>query len=266
MVDTGVSTTFADRVNDVPRSFIREILKVALEPDMITFAGGLPNRSLFPKEELRSATEKAFDNHGDEILQYSSTEGFFPLREYIAQRYREKKNLDIPVERILITSGSQQGLDLLAKVMVNEGDGVVIGEPGYLGAIQAFSIYKPDFYPVPVSERGMNESALASALANSPKLIYTVPNFQNPSGITYPGSNRENIAAMIADGSALLIEDDPYGDLRFTGADQPSFYQLVQSRTIRLGSFSKVIVPGFRLGWTVTSQRSRAFMDANSAP
>lgn len=247
-----IDSMFADRVNDVPRSFIREILKVALQPEMISFAGGLPNRELFPKNELRAATQKAFDRYGDEILQYSSTEGFPPLKEFIAERYRSKWNLDIRAENILVTSGSQQGLDLLGKVMLNRGDGLVVEEPGYLGAIQAFSIYKPDFCSVPVDESGMDEAALEIALdSRQPKLIYTVPNFQNPSGITYPGGNRENIAGLLAGRATLLIEDDPYGDLRFSGAAQPSFHGLLGQQAILLGSFSKVIVPGFRLGWVV---------------
>ena len=247
-----VDSLFAARINDVPRSFIREILKVALQPDMISFAGGLPNKDLFPKDELRAATEKVFDRYGDETLQYSSTEGFLPLREYISQRYKQKNNLDVPVERILITSGSQQGLDLLGKVLLNERDSLVIEEPGYLGAIQAFSIYQPEFFSVPVGKNGMDESALERALAKKiPKLIYAVPNFQNPSGISYPEQNRRNIAALLQGKPTLLVEDDPYGDLRFHGAAKPSFYELIEGNTILLGSFSKVIVPGFRLGWIV---------------
>ena len=253
---TNVDRLFADRINDVPRSFIREILKVALQPDMISFAGGLPNRDLFPKAELKAATEKVFDRYGGETLQYSSTEGFLPLREYISRRYKQKNNLNVPVERILITSGSQQGLDLLGKVLINEGDGLVIEEPGYLGAIQAFSIYNPDFCTVPVDESGMDERVLENALSTkNPKLIYTVPNFQNPSGISYPEQNRRNIASQLEGRPVLLVEDDPYGDLRFSGMAKPSFYELIEANTILLGSFSKVIVPGFRLGWIVAPEQ-----------
>ncbi|MDY6905925.1 MAG: PLP-dependent aminotransferase family protein [Thermodesulfobacteriota bacterium] len=246
---------FSDRISDVPRSFIREILKVALDPAVISFAGGLPNRDLFPVEPLKAATAKVFDTRGRDVLQYGTSEGFPPLREYIAERYREKQNLDIPVENILITSGSQQGLDLLGKIILNKGDGLVIEVPGYLGAIQAFSIYQPRFLPVPVSETGMDPARLKAALAgNSAKLMYTVPNFQNPSGITYPADNRQAVAELVQSTNTLLIEDDPYGDLRFSGQREPSFKELLPEQTVLLGSFSKSIVPGFRLGWLVAPE------------
>jgi len=172
----GIDHIFSDRIMDVPRSFIREILKVALEPTMISFAGGLPNRELFPVAALKEATCKVFDNHGKDVLQYAGSEGHAGLRQYIATRYRERAKLDVAVDNILITNGSQQGLDLLGKTLLNDGDTVVIEEPGYLGAIQAFSIYRPRFLPVPVSKEGMDPDALRAALsANRPKMMYTVP-------------------------------------------------------------------------------------------
>jgi len=250
-----MDSIFSDRITDVPRSFIREILKVALDPTVISFAGGLPNRKLFPFEKLKEATNKVFDIHGRDILQYSNSEGYLKLREYIADRYRKKKNLDIPVENILITSGSQQGLDLLGKTLLNDGDGLIIEEPGYLGAIQAFSIYKARFFPVPVSEIGMDLNKLRSIISSEkPKLMYTVPNFQNPSGITYTKENRHEISEILQGTNTLLIEDDPYGDLRFSGKSKPSFKQFLPDNTILLGSFSKFIVPGFRLGWVVAPE------------
>ncbi len=245
-------SVFSDRITDVPRSFIREILKVALDPSVISFAGGLPNRALFPVEELKEATSKVFDTHGRDVLQYSNSEGYPDLRDYISARYREKSSLDVPVENILITSGSQQGLDLLGKILLNDGDGVVIEEPGYLGAIQAFSLYRPEFLPVPVSSQGMDLERLSSVMSSAhPKLVYTVPNFQNPSGISYTGPNKRDLAGIIEGTSAILIEDDPYGDLRFAGEVCPSFKELLPDNTVLLGSFSKSIVPGFRLGWIV---------------
>lgn len=245
-----VNRIFSDRISDVPRSFIREILKVALQPGVISFAGGLPNRDLFPKQELQAATQKVFDTYGVETLQYSSSEGFLPLREYISERYRSKMGLEISADSILITSGSQQGLDLLGKVVINEGDNLIIEAPGYLGAIQAFTLYKPDFCSVPVREGGMDLPRLADTVqSKNPKLIYTVPNFQNPSGISYSLQCRQAIANILHGTDTLLIEDDPYGDLRFRGTPKPSFYGLIPENTVLLGSFSKVIVPGFRLGW-----------------
>ncbi len=240
---------FSDRMADVPRSFIREILKVTLDREIISFAGGLPNRELFPAEEIQEATNKVFRTHGRDIYQYSSSEGNAGLREYISDRYRQK-HIDIPVENILITSGSQQGLDLLGKIFLNDGDSLIIEEPGYLGAIQAFSIYKPKFLPIPVSETGMDTGKLRAVMSSEkPKLMYIVPNFQNPSGISYSEENRREVSALLQRTKTILIEDDPYGELRFEGEARKSFKELLPDTTVLLGSFSKIIVPGFRLGW-----------------
>jgi len=249
-----MNSIFSDRISDVPRSFIREILKVALDSSVISFAGGLPNRDLFPAEEIRTATLKVFEKFGRDIFQYSNSEGYKGLREIISERYRKLHRLSIPVDDILITSGSQQGLDLLGKIFLNDGDDLVIEEPGYLGAIQAFSIYQPRFNPVPVDDRGMDIAAFRKVLSTrKPRLMYTVPNFQNPSGISYPEENRRQIADLLKGSSTLLVEDDPYGELRFSGTPKSSFKNLIPDNTILLGSFSKTIVPGFRLGWIAAS-------------
>jgi 2-aminoadipate transaminase len=247
-----MDSIFADRISDVPRSFIREILKVSIDSTVISFGGGLPNRDLFPVEQLKEATNKVFDTQARNVLQYSSSEGYLELREYISQRYRKKQNLDISVDNILITSGSQQGLDLLGKTLLNDGEGLIIEEPAYLGAIQAFSMYKPTFLPVSVSEEGMDLQRLRRIIATkTPKLMYTAPNFQNPSGISYTEENRRVISDILQGTNTLLIEDDPYVDLRFTGKRKSSFQTLLPDSTILLGSFSKIIAPGFRLGWLV---------------
>ncbi len=249
-----MNNIFSDRIADVPRSFIREILKVALDRSVISFAGGLPNRELFPVEELRIAANKVFEVFGSDILQYSESEGFSGLKELISRRYYDKKNLNIPAENILITTGSQQGLDLLGKIMVNDGDDVIIEEPGYLGAIQAFSIYKPRFNPVRLNEDGIDIEAFKTVMSTKkPKFIYTVPNFQNPSGISYSEQNRNEMADIIRGTATLLVEDDPYGDLRYSGDIKPSFKAIIPENTILLGSFSKTIIPGFRVGWIVAS-------------
>lgn len=247
-----MSSIFSDRISDVPKSFIREILKVAVDEEVISFAGGLPNRDLFPVEELKLASALVFEKTGPAALQYSSSEGLMELRNFISDRYRQKFDLTIPVENILITSGSQQGLDLLGKTFLNEGDDIIIEEPGYLGAIQAFSVYKTRFNPVKVHEEGMDIEALQHVFpGRNPKLIYTVPNFQNPSGISYSEENREQVANILQGRNIFLIEDDPYGDLRYTGKSKSSFKQIIPDKTIMLGSFSKTVVPGFRLGWIV---------------
>ncbi|HUT30525.1 MAG TPA: PLP-dependent aminotransferase family protein [Sedimentisphaerales bacterium] len=245
-----MNNIFSDRISDVPRSFIREILKVAVDTSVISFAGGLPNRDLFPVNELRAAANKVFDSAGKEVLQYSNSEGYPGLREYISERYRQKAGLSVPVESILITSGSQQGLDLLGKTFLNEGDDVIIEEPGYLGAIQAFSVYKSVFNPVPVTEEGMDVGCLRKVISTkSPKLLYTVPNFQNPTGISYSEKNRHAVADVLRNTATMLVEDDPYVELRFKGVRKESFKQILPENTILLGSFSKTIAPGFRTGW-----------------
>ncbi len=247
-----VNSMFADRISDVPKSFIREILKVAISPNIISFAGGLPNRELFPVQELQTASNSVFEHSGQEALQYSNTEGYLPLREFISQRYKTIKGLNIEPKNILITTGSQQGLDLLGKTFLNEKDRVIIEKPGYLGAIQLFSIYKARFSPVLLENDGVNiqELTVASKLRNT-KLMYTVPNFQNPTGITYTNEKREQIANVLRGKPLMLIEDDPYGDLRYSGTHQSSFMHYLPEQTILLGSFSKTVVPSFRTGWIV---------------
>ncbi len=246
-----MDTVFSDRISNVPRSFIREILKVTSDRSIISFAGGLPNRDLFPAEEIEKATEKVFRTFGRDVFQYSNSEGLLGLREAIARRYHEK-GLDIKPDDILITNGSQQGLDLLGKIFINEGDDIVIEEPGYLGAIQAFSVFRPHFHQVTLNNNGLDTTKLKSVMSSyKPRLMYTVPNFQNPSGISYTEANRREVAGILQGSSTLLIEDDPYGDLRFSGTPCSSFKALLPENTILLGSFSKTVVPGFRLGWIV---------------
>lgn len=243
---------FSDRIHDVPRSFIREILKASLDPDVISFAGGLPNREFFPVDKLRQAANTVFEKQGAGCLQYSNSEGLIELRRFIAERYLKEQNIRVSAENILITNGSQQALDLIAKITINDGDQVVIEEPGYLGAIQALTFYRPEFMAVAVSDTGMDCQQLADYCAKgSPKLMYTVPNFQNPSGITYSEQNRKDIAEIVSGKPLLLVEDDPYGALRFSGKPVSSFYHHLPDQTLLLGSFSKVVVPGFRLGWVV---------------
>jgi 2-aminoadipate transaminase len=247
-----MDSIFSDRISDVPRSFIREILKVTLDPTIISFAGGLPNRKFFPVKELKDATNKVFDTMGRDVLQYSESEGYSGLRAMIAQRYREKKNLDISTENILVTNGSQQGLDLMGKILINDADDIIIEEPAYLGAIQAFAIFKPRFNPVALTEEGLDIKKFKSVMsARKPKLIYSVPNFQNPSGISYSEHNRREMADIIEGTKTLLIEDDPYGDLRYSGSAKSSFKKILPGNTILFGSFSKTISPGLRLGWIV---------------
>ena len=241
---------FARRMQGVPRSFIREILQVSLDPTVISFAGGLPNAAFFPVREIQRATDKVFEKYGADVLQYSNSEGDIGLREQISRRYLAKQGLSIPAENIIVTNGSQQGIDLLGKVLLDDGDKVLIEEPGYLGTIQSLSLFQVQFMPVPVSDGGMDVQALGKVSEGcAAKMLYSVPTFQNPSGITYTDINREKVAAIAKQNKFILVEDDPYGELRFSGQAAKSFFHYLPDQTVLLGSFSKVVAPGFRLGW-----------------
>jgi len=241
--------TFADRMQKIRKSFIREILKVTGQPDVISFAGGLPNPALFPVKEVADAAAKVLAENGADILQYRTSEGHRPLREFISQRYRQK-GLDIPPDEILLTTGSQQGLDLIGKVFLNRGDRVLLERPSYLGAIQAFELHEPDFTVVPLRDDGIDTEALAAEIQRAtPKLMYTVPNFQNPSGITYSAAKRLKTAEIMAETCCIVAEDDPYGELRFMGEHLPTMRSLLPDNTVLLGTFSKIIAPGLRIGW-----------------
>ena len=241
---------FADRMNNAQKSFIREILKVVGNPEIISFAGGLPNPISFPVKKVQEATDKILEEDGENVLQYSTTEGYLPLREYISERYLKNSGVVVPPEEILITNGSQQGLDLIGKVFLNKGDVMLMEEPGYLGAIQAFSMFEPEFKTVPIRHDGVDTEKLKESIEKyNPKLFYAVPNFHNPSGITYSEENRKQVSDIMKDSSTIFIEDDPYGELRFIGNKVPSMKKYMNDNVILLGSFSKIVSPGMRLGW-----------------
>ncbi len=249
------STLFADRVNHVPQSFIREILKVASNPAITSFAGGLPNPAFFPVKELELCAAQVFQQEGMQALQYTSTEGYYPLREFIAHRYRQRYGLDIPPEQILITNGSQQALDLIGKVFINPGDQVLLERPTYLGALQCLSMFQPKFQEVRLNADGIDIDDLEDQLWSNPiKLFYSIPNFQNPTGIRYSKEIREQAMQVLSRYNTLIIEDDPYGDIFFDGEELQPLYRYMPEKTILLGSFSKTIAPGLRLGWMVANE------------
>jgi 2-aminoadipate transaminase len=248
--------TYSDRILNTPKSFIREILKVTEESDVISFAGGLPNPISFPVEELMESVNRVMKEEGSKVFQYATTEGLRPLREYIAKRYFEKHQLSVAAEDILITTGSQQGLDLIGKVLINPGDAVLLEKPGYLGAIQAFSMYEPTFIQVDLLEDGMDTKQLKEELGKQPiKLIYTVPNFQNPTGLTYSKERREEMTEALSSYPTILIEDDPYGELCFNGNSLPYMAINRMEHSVLFGSFSKIITPGMRIGWVCTKNK-----------
>ncbi|MFY3791288.1 PLP-dependent aminotransferase family protein [Ureibacillus sp. MALMAid1270] len=248
---------YSQRILNTPSSFIRNILKVTSAEDVISFAGGLPNPISFPINALQETINKAIEAHGPKMFQYSTTEGYLPLRQYIADKYNNNFGLTIEPEDILITTGSQQALEMISQVLINKGEGIVVEEPGYLGALQAFSLTEPTFYPVELSEEGLNVEQLAQTLQNNPsiKFIYTVPNFQNPTGTTYTAENREAIYEVVKNYDVVLIEDDPYGELRWNGEKLPYIGAGRLENSVLLGSFSKIVTPGFRIGYMITKNK-----------
>lgn len=245
---------YSDSILNTPSSFIRNILKVTDSADVISFAGGLPNPISFPIDALKASVNHAIDESGAKLFQYSTTQGYLPLRQYIAEKYNKKQpDLNYTADDVLITTGSQQALELISKVLLNKGDGVVIEEPGYLGAIQAFTLREPQFYGVTLEQDGINVDELKNALKQpNVKMVYTVPNFQNPTGLTYTKDRREEVYEAIKDEDVIFIEDDPYGELRFTGEHLPYIAAGKTTNSVVLGSFSKTVTPGMRLGYILT--------------
>jgi len=244
---------FADRISNVPRSFVREILRVTEDPDIISFAGGLPNPISFPHKEIAESAAAVFKDSSNEALQYGSTEGYKPLRDYIAKRY-QNSGLDINPDNILMINGSQQGLDLIGKVFLNRDDVVLIERPTYLAALQSFGLYEPKFVSIPLLEDGVDLEVLEDMVESfNPKFFYSIPNFQNPTGITYSKNKREKIGDIFNRNNTILVEDNPYGEIRFIGEDLPSIKNYIEN-SVLLGSFSKIVSPGMRLGWIVADK------------
>jgi 2-aminoadipate transaminase len=245
---------FSERAWEMKSSAIREILKFTELPDVISFAGGLPAPELFPVEELKEACDRVLSNSGPRSLQYSLTMGHRPLREFLAERYRNK-GIPATEENIMITAGSQQGLDLIGRVFLDSGSFIVVEDPTYLGALQAFNAYNSHYQTVDMDEEGMVISQVEEAIKKrKPRFIYAVSNFQNPSGITMSKKRREDLVQLAREYYIPVIDDNPYGELRYAGEDLPSLKQLGGDLIIELGTFSKLISPGLRIGWVFTSK------------
>lgn len=239
---------FAERMRHIPESFIREILKVSDTPEMISFAGGLPNPAFFPIEAIARAAEKVLSSEGSKVLQYSVTEGYLPLREYIAWKQSQQEGIEIAAEDVLMLSGSQQGIDLMGKLFLNIKSKLLLEGPSYLGAIQAFAAYQPTFQEVPIHKGGLDPMTLRHALeADDPSLFYFVPNYQNPTGNVHDLEVRQ--ATAESNSNTILVEDNPYGDIWFERHEFPNLHALAPKRTVYLGSFSKTVSPGIRIGW-----------------
>ena len=245
----------SDGIKATPPSFVRGILKAASDPEVISFAGGLPNPISFPQEALLESMERVVKTYGSSVFQYSVTAGLPELRQYIADRYNRIFGLALTVDHVIITTGSQQALDLIGKVLLDKGDGVIVEKPTYLAAIQAFSMQQPVFYPVDLTEEGMAPEQLEAALQNPVKFIYAIPDFQNPTGLTYSAGNRERIRGILKDRGVVLVDDDPYGDLRFEGERLPYIGVGKLPGSILLGTFSKTVTPGMRTGFIISENR-----------
>ena len=241
------STHFAGRVRGMKPSALREILKLTQKSNVVSFAGGLPAPNLFPKERIAQATQKVIEQQASQAFQYGTSEGYLPLREWVAQ------GLKVEAEQVQIVSGSQQGLDMIAKIFLDAGDKVVVAEPTYLGALRTFDVYEAQYLPVVCDEEGMLPEALEAALKQKPKLIYVIPNFDNPTGISMSLERRQNLIELARKYGVPVYEDNPYGELRFEGQDLPNLFELAPDVVIYGGTFSKTMVPGFRLGWIVAS-------------
>jgi 2-aminoadipate transaminase len=253
---------YAQRTQRMKSSTIRDLLKLTARPGVISFAGGLPAPELFPVEEFRKAADKVLELHGPQALQYSTTEGHPGLREMIV-RHMARYGIVVGIDNVLITTGSQQALDLIGKVLINPGDKVLTEEPTYLGALQAFTMYGAEYITIPLDEDGLQTNHLDAALRCGPKFLYVLPNFQNPAGTTLSLARRLELVEIAERHGVPILEDDPYGQLRFEGDHLPPLVVLdaemrhcrnngkYRGNVIYLSTFSKTLAPGLRLGWVV---------------
>ena len=241
---------FADRVARAPKSFLEELFRVSNDPSIISFAGGLPSADLIDTEGIARAAREVLDDEPKIALQYTTTDGYLPLRKYIADRYRRRLGIPATADEIQIVNGSQQCLDLFAKLFLNTGDHVGMERPGYLGAIEAFSLYEPVIDTVPLEEDGPDTGAFRDLVASKrPKFFYGIPNSQNPSGVTYSEERRKAIAEILEGSSTVFYEDDAFGELFFDARPRMPVKKFLPEQAVISGSFSKTVAPGMRIGW-----------------
>jgi 2-aminoadipate transaminase len=252
---------YAERTRQMKRSTVREILKLTVRPEVISFAGGLPAPELFPIERIRQATDTVLAERGREVLQYSTSEGMPELRGLIARRL-SSGSLQIHEDNIIITSGSQQAVDMIARILLDEGDRVIVENPTYVGMLTSWKPFHVDFAAVPTDGDGMIVEELEPLLAEKTKLMYAIPTFQNPQGTTLTKERRVRLADILIRHSLPLVEDDPYSELRYSGERVPSLLQveaecrgttLVEGCVMYCGTFSKILTPGLRIGWVAAA-------------
>lgn len=248
--DIGWDGHLADRMGNVTGSIIRELLKLTVQPEIISFAGGLPAKEFFPVREFDEACHHILTTQGEVALQYSPTEGFRPLKSFLAEKM-SKYGIMVEPENILMVNGSQQGLDLIGKLFVDPHSCVITSAPTYLGALQAWNAYQARYCSVPLDEDGMVVEELPAILEadHAHRFVYVLPNFHNPAGTTMPLERRERLVEIARQYDLIIIEDDPYGELRYEGEDITPIFRLAPERTVYLSTFSKTLAPGIRLAW-----------------
>jgi 2-aminoadipate transaminase len=262
---------YAQRMQGMGSSVIRELLKLTQQPDIISFAGGLPAPEVFPVDRFKQASQRVLETHGAQALQYSTTEGYLPLREFIVKKMC-RYGIQANPANILITSGAQQALDIIGKILLDPGDVILTEQPTYLGALQAWRSYQSDYVTVPIDEDGIClDERFIEALRAGPKFMYILPNFQNPAGVTLSLERRLKLVQIANHYGIPIIEDDPYGDLRYEGEHLPPLVALdaeyqenqtpdcneggfYQGDVIYLGTFSKTLAPGLRIGWIMAPE------------
>lgn len=247
-----MAVQFSDRVNAIKNSVVGDILKLTEQPDMISFAGGLPAEQTFPKAQVAEATVKMLQESGEKALQYGPSNGFTPLRNKIAERSNAVYQTHLTEDNILVTSGSQEALDLVCRVFCNKGHKVAVEKPTYVGALMAFDLTEVGYSEITSDEFGMDPEALDKCLTEDPsiRMIYVIPDFQNPTGITWSLERRQKFMEVVNKHEIPVIEDNPYGELRFRGDFLPSLNSMdPKGLVLSLGTFSKTFAPGMRLGW-----------------
>ena len=260
-MSTAWTSRYAQRTKGIKSSAIRELLKFTQRPEVISFAGGLPAAEVFPAKRFQEACAKVLEQKSHLALQYGATEGYEPLREMVA-RHIARYGIKAKSENVLITSGSQQALDLIGKLLINPGDRVLVEAPTYLGALQAFNIYGADYVSVPSDEDGLRSDLLEAPLRSGPKFMYVLPNFQNPGGTTLSEGRRHELVLLADKYGIPIVEDDPYGQLRYEGEHLTPLVVLDRENlrgddgysignVLYLSTFSKTLAPGLRLGWIV---------------
>jgi 2-aminoadipate transaminase len=257
---------FAQRTQRMTSSIIRELLKLTEKPDVISFAGGLPAPEVFPREEVAAATERVLREQGKSALQYAPTEGYLPLRELLV-RHMARYGIKVRPQNVMITSGSQQGLDLIGRLFVNPGDRILTESPTYLGALQAWSAYQAEYLTVPIDDEGLDVGRLEAQLRGGPKFLYILPNFQNPAGVTLSLERRQRLVELANHYGAPIVEDDPYGQLRYEGEHLPPIVEIdaelhgcekgdcdFTGDVLYLSTLSKTLAPGLRVAWVVAPE------------